>query len=313
LAGTIKANNVLVDNFNNSGNLQGLGTTIVDCNRENKAVSLFAQIPRDLPGCPGGVGLATAMTMLKSGWVIVGSTPSKDGTTNTRDDGCLSVLDSQGKVADAVSGPSINMSWGNVAPIDNSSTATIFVSNTGLGVGSPDGDPPVVRQTTVLRIDLAIPEGKAPSVAKETVIGSGFGSQADKSLFLVGPIGLALGPNGALFVSDAIGNRVVIIDDAATQTDSAGTGRVLTVDGLLDRPLAMATAPNGHLLVTNGHNGQVVEIDLVSEKQLGAHWVDPDKAQTSPGSGDLFGIAMTAHGDGVHYVEHENNTLVVAR
>jgi hypothetical protein len=124
---------------------------------------------------------------------------------------------------------------------------------------------------------------------------------------------LALGPNGAFFVSDAIGNRVVIIDDAATQTDSAGTGRVLTVDGLLDRPLAMATAPNGHLLVTNGHNGQVVEIDPVSEKQLGAHWVDPDKAQTPPGSGDLFGIAMTAEGDGFHYVAHENNTLVVAR
>src|SRR3954463_8526931 len=83
-AGTIQKDDVLITNFNNAGNLQGLGTTIVDYNPTTKKLTRFALIPRNLPRCPGGVGLTTAMTMLKSGWVIVGSAPSNDGTTNTK-------------------------------------------------------------------------------------------------------------------------------------------------------------------------------------------------------------------------------------
>ncbi len=80
-AGKIQKDDVLVDNFNDKNNLQGLGTTIVDINPTTKKLTLFAAIPRHLDGCPGGIGLTTAMVMLKSGWVIVGSLPSTDGTT----------------------------------------------------------------------------------------------------------------------------------------------------------------------------------------------------------------------------------------
>src|ERR1700690_3296333 len=83
-AGTIQKDDVLVDNFNDSTNLQGLGTTIVDYNPTTKKLSVFAALPRKLAGCPGGVGLSTAMTMLKTGWVIVGSTPSNDGMTGSK-------------------------------------------------------------------------------------------------------------------------------------------------------------------------------------------------------------------------------------
>src|ERR1700733_2777401 len=129
-AGTIQKGDVLVDNFNNAANLQGTGTTIIDYNPTTEQMSLFAQIPKDLKGCPGGVGLTTAMTMLKSGWVIVGSTPSTDGTTATKGDGCLIVLDSHGKVAGTVAGAKINDPWGNMAVIDNGSSATLFISMT---------------------------------------------------------------------------------------------------------------------------------------------------------------------------------------
>src|SRR3984885_12435059 len=64
-AGTIQKDDVLVDNFNDISNLQGLGTTIVDYNPATKQTTLFAKLPRHLPQCPGGVGLTTAMTMLK--------------------------------------------------------------------------------------------------------------------------------------------------------------------------------------------------------------------------------------------------------
>jgi hypothetical protein len=312
-AGAIQKDDVLVTNFNNAGNLQGLGTTIVDYNPTTKKLTTFATLPRNLEGCPGGVGLTTAMTMLKTGWVIVGSAPSADGTTTTKGAGCLIVLDANGKVAGTIAGDKIDMPWGNMAVIDDGQTATLFVSNAGFGVGSPDGDPRVVNEETVLRIKLSVLEGKPPAVVDETVVGSGFGAQPNKDVFVIGPTGLALGPNDTLYVSDATGNRITAIWDASTRDHSAGVGRTVTKDGLLQTPLALATAPNGHLLVTNAKNGQVVEIDPASGEQIKARWIDPNKAQKPPGSGDLFGIAMTPAGDGFYFVEDEANTLVIAR
>ena len=313
-SGTVKQGDVLVGNFNNAANLQGTGSTIINYHPDTKEMTVFATVPRDLKNCPGGIGLSTAMTMLKSGWVIVGSTPSNDGTTGTKGAGCLIVLDNQGKVASTIVSANINDPWGNMAVVDNGDHATLFVSNAGFGVGGADGNPPVFKQATILRLDLDIPEGKVPVVKQETVIASGFGAQADKGVFLVGPTGLALSPDQKLlYASDAIGNRVTEIDDPMTRDTSAGVGRELTADGFLHRPLAMVTAPNGHLLVTNALNGQVVEIDPATGKQLYARWIDTDKAQSPPGNGDLFGIAMTPEGDGFYYVQDDVNTLVLAK
>ncbi|HTV88470.1 MAG TPA: hypothetical protein VME41_05590 [Stellaceae bacterium] len=316
--GKIHRDDVLVDNFNNISNLQGTGTTILDFNPVSRTAALFAKLPRQLAGCPGGVGLTTAMTMLKSGWVIVGSTPSTDGTTKTRGPGCLIVLNADGDVAGTIAGPDINGPWGNMAVIDNGATATLFVSMTGTLPG-PDvtdpatGAPPVIDKATVLRLDLAVAPGRPPTVTSQTVIGSGFGAQADKDAFLIGPTGLVLAPDGqTLYVSDAVGNRVVAIADATTRTASAGTGREISKDGLLKRPLAMVMAPDGHLLVCNAKNGQVVEIDPTTGKQLYAQWIDADQAQSPPGNGDLFGIAMKPDGNGFYYVEDDVNTLMEA-
>jgi hypothetical protein len=310
-AGKVQKDDVLVDNFNNNGNLQGTGSTIIDYRPATGEMDIFAAIPHDLPGCPGGIGLSTAMTMLKSGWVIVGSAPSTDGTTKTLGPGCLIVLDPNGHVAGTIAGPNINDPWGNMAVIDHGDTATLFVSNAGFGIGAPGQ--PVQHKATVLRIGLAITGGKAPVVTAQTVIGDGFGAQADAGVFLIGPTGLALGGDGTLYVSDAIGNQVVAIGDAATRGDSAGQGRQISKDGLLQRPLAMSFAANGHLLVVNGQNGQVVEIDPATGKQDGAMWIDADEAQTPPGSGDLFGITMKPDGKGFYYVEDDVNALVVAQ
>ena len=91
----------------------------------------------NLPQCPGGVGLTTAMTMLKSGWVIVGSTPSTDGTTATKGAGCLLVLRCQRPARHRWTGPNINGPWGNMAVIDNGATATLFVSMAGFDRARP--------------------------------------------------------------------------------------------------------------------------------------------------------------------------------
>ncbi|MDR3707814.1 MAG: hypothetical protein P4L33_05915 [Capsulimonadaceae bacterium] len=318
-AGKIQAGDILVDNFNNLSNLQGTGTTIVDYNPATKKTTLFARLPRDLKNCPGGVGLGTAMAMLKTGWVIVGSTPSTDGTTRTKGAGALIVLDSNGEVSDTWAGPNINGPWGNVALIDNGATASLFVSMAGFDVPGPQvrdpgtGYPVVVNKATVLRLDLAIDGAKPPRIVNQTVVADGFGERADKDVFLIGPTGLALGTNGTLYVSDALRNQIVSIPDAATRTTSAGTGTTVTSGGLLRRPLALIALPNGHLLTTNAQNGQIVEVDPATGKQLYAQWIDTDQAQSPPGNGDLFGIALSADGTSLFYVEDDMNTLMEAR
>jgi hypothetical protein len=318
-AGIVEKGDVLIDNFNNSANLQGLGTTIVYHNPATKTTRLFASLPRHMPQCPGGVGLTTAMTMLKSGWVIVGSTPSNDGTTSTKGDGCLIVLDPNGKVADVWAAPDINGPWGNMAVRDDGTKATVFVSMSGFDVPGPQvrdpatGFPVTVAKATVLRLTLSIPQGQKPVIKSRTVVASGFGQRADKDVFLIGPTGLALGPDDTLYVSDAVGNRVVAVPNAMTRTDSAGTGREITKDGMLKRPLALIMAPNGHLLAVNGRNGQVVEVDPVAGKQLCAQWIDANQAQSPPGNGDLFGLAIKPDGNGFYYVQDEMNALVEAR
>ncbi len=317
-AGKIQQGDVLVDNFNNLSNLQGTGTTIVDYNPSTKATSLFAKLPQQLPQCPGGVGLTTAMTMLKSGWVIVGSTPSTDGTTRTKGRGCLIVLDANGQFVTAWTNPNINGPWGNMAVLDNGATATLFISMAGFDIPAPDvrdpatGFPVTISKATVLRIGLSIPDGKPPQITNQTVVANGLGARADRDVFLIGPTGLALAPDGTLYVSDALGNAVVAIANATTRSDSAGTGRVVTKDGLLKRPLSLAMTADGHLLACNGKNGELVEIDPVADKQLYAQWIDTNQAQSPPGNGDLFGIAMTPDGKSFYYVEDDVNAVMEA-
>jgi len=315
-AGKIEKDDVLVDNFNNISNLQGTGTTIVDYRPSTKQTTLFARLPQKLAQCPGGVGLTTAMTMLETGWVIVGSTPSTDGTTATKGDGCVIVLDPNGQMVSVWSGPTINDPWGNMAVIDEGSRATLFISMAGFGLPGPDkidpvtGFPVVMHRATVLRLELQIPDGKPPVLVSQTVVGDGFSHRADRDNFLLGPTGLALGSDDTLYVTDGLDNLIAAIPDARSRTTSAGTGRVVTQGGLLSWPLAMAYTPAGHLLVCNGKDGRVVEIDPIAGKQIYSQWIDSDQAQSPPGNGDLFGIALTPDGAGFYYVEDDMNTLM---
>ena len=307
-AGKVHEGDVLVSNFNNSANLQGLGTTIMIYDPKTRATAEFASVPRRLPSCPGGVGLTTAMTMLKSGYVVVGSLPSSDGTMDTGGTGCLIVFDANGTFVKTLTSAKIDGPWGNMAVVDRGSSATLFVSNIAAGK-HPSKDGGAVAD--VLRLELTMSAG-APVVKSETVVASGFKQTPDKDVFVIGPTGLALGRNGALYVSDANGNSINAIPDALTRKTSAGTGTEISKDGLLKRPLAMAMAPNGNLLALNGQNGQVVEIDPATKEQVGARWVNANKAQTPPGSGNLFGLAMTPDGSGFYFVNDDVNQLALA-
>jgi len=315
-AGKIEKDDVLVDNFNNVANLQGTGTTIIGYRPSTKAIYLFAKVPQNLPQCPGGVGLTTAMTMLKTGWIIVGSTPSTDGTTATKGDGCVLVFDPNGKLVSVWSGPTINDPWGNMAVVDNGTTAILFISMAGFGLPAPSVIDPktklpvVLHNATVLRLELRIPAGKPPELVNQVVVGEGFAQRADLDNFLLGPTGLALGPDNTLYVTDGLENTISAISDATTRTSSAGIGRLVTHDGLLSWPLAMTWSPEGHLIVCNGKDGRAVEVDPVAGKQIYARWLNTNQAQSPPGNGNLFGIAMAPDNSGIYYVMDDVNTIM---
>jgi hypothetical protein len=316
--GEIEKDDVLVDNFNNISNLQGTGTSIIRYRPSTKETKLFAKVSQQLKECPGGVGLTTAMTMLKSGWIIVGSLPSKDGTTRTKGDGCLLIFDAKGKHVATWADPNINGPWGNMATIDKGDKATLFISMAGFGVPSFDVIDPqtqypvIVNKATVLRLDLSIPKGEPPVIAKETVIGNGFSQRADTANFLFGPTGLALAPDDTLYVTDGLDNEITAIDNASTRTESAGKGRLITKDGLLAWPLAMLMTDAGHLIIANGKNGQIIEVDPKTEKQLYGYWANANQAQSPPGNGNLFGLAWTPDKKSFYFVADDINALWTA-
>ena len=203
-----------------------------------------------------------------------------------------------------------------MAVIDRGATATLFVSMAGFDVPGPHVLDPktglsvVVRKATVLRLNLSIPPGRPPVLLDQTVIGNGFAQRADADNFLLGPTGLALGADDTLYVTDGLDNVITAIPHASTRADSGGTGRVVTRDGLLSWPLAMTWSPEGHLLVCNGKDGRLVEVDPVAGRQIYAQWINNDQAQSPPGNGDLFGIAMLPDRSGFYYVVDDTNALM---
>ena len=133
--GHLRQGNILVSNFNNKANVQGTGTTIVEITPRGQ-VSLFAQVNPHLRGCPGGVGLTTALSVLRSGWVIVGSLPTQGG--NVSGAGCLIVLDRWGHVRETFAGHGINGPWDMTAG-DFGRTADLFVTNVLNGTVAANG------------------------------------------------------------------------------------------------------------------------------------------------------------------------------
>jgi len=300
--GSLVGGNLLVSNFNNSQNLQGTGTTIMQISPSGTA-TLFAQIdPNSLPGpCPGGVGLTTALVVLQSGWVIVGSLPTTDGTAATAQAGCLLVLDNNGQVVDTFYGSMINGPWDMVA-VDRGTSASLFVANVLNGTVAAGGH--VVNQGTVVRVDLTIPYSSTPFLQQMTVIGSGFSERSDSAALVVGPTGLALKGHN-LYIADSVNNSIAVITNAVTRNTSAGTGLTLSRAGALNDPLGLAISAKGNILSVNGGNGYLVETKT-NGQQISK--VLLDNQGNPPGIGALFGIAEVK-GQGTYFVDDNENAL----
>ncbi len=302
--GDLQRGSVLISNFNNKQNLQGTGRTIVQITPGGK-LSVFAKIsPKHLPGpCPGGIGLTTALTVLKGGWVVVGSLPTANGMAATAQAGCLIVLDNTGHVRETISGHGINGPW-DMTSISFGNLAQLFVTNVLNGTVAANGK--VVHRGTVLRLTLALNGSQPPAVKNITRIGSGFPQRTDPAALVIGPTGVALNRHGTLFVANSLVNKINAIPNAVFRHRSAGRGVVVSSGGKLNVPLGLVLAPNGNVLTVNGGDGRIVETTQRG-MQVASRFLD--KSGSPPGAGALFGLAVAPFGTGLYYVDDAVNTL----
>jgi hypothetical protein len=306
--GALVENDVLVSNFNNSMNQQGTGTTIDEIS-PNGDVKVFAQIAASsLKSCPGGVGLTTALVVLRAGWVIVGSLPTSDGTSATAQAGCLIVLNRWGQPVETFAGGDIDGPW-DMTALDLGNAAVLFVSN--VLNGTVAASPNTVHKGTVVRIVLALADddqGGKPRIIAHSVIASGFPERTDMAALVIGPTGLGLGQDGTLYVADTLGNRIAAIPEALFRNSDAGIGNTVSQGGALNGPLGLAIAPGGDILTVNAGDGNLVET-TPGGTQVAVKSIDT----SNMGGGTLFGLAISQSGNGVYFVDDGDNTLDLLR
>ena len=141
-------------------------------------------------GCPGGVGLTTALMVLRSGWVVVGSLPTKNGSDLRR-----WLPDRPGPVgarAGDFTGYGINGPW-DMAALDQGNQAVLFVTNVLNGTVAAKGG--TVYGGTVLRLVVtdpavrsAVRSGPAPRSAPASR------ARLNPAALVIGPTGVGLGP-----------------------------------------------------------------------------------------------------------------------
>ena len=288
--GRLYRGDVLVSNFNNKANVQGTGTTIVEVSPHGK-VFLFAGIKDSK--CPGGVGLTTALVVLRSGWVIVGSLPTQNGGTLSGP-GCLIVLDQWGRVRKTITGYGIDGPW-DMTALDQGRVSVLFVTNV---LGGILGKHPNPNGGTVQRLVITSKPYQTPRVLSSTKIGSGFPAKTDPDALVLGPTGVGISWNGTLYVASTVDSRITAIPNAVYRHHSDGTGYTVTKGGHLNAPLGLAIAPNGHILTVNGGDGNIVETSPRG-KQVAFKTIDHNMG----GAGDLFGLAIKPGADAVYFVD----------
>ena len=295
--GSLVRGDILISNFNNSENLQGTGTTIVQESPTGQ-LSLFAHIG---PGSvPFGVGLTTALAILPGGDVVVGSLPTSNGSAATATAGGLIVLDSTGHVIKTISGGAINGPW-DLTAVSAGPFTDLFVTNVLNGTVAKGEE--VTDGGTVVRLGLLTLPGHAPIVTSERVIADGFPERTSEAALVVGPTGDGLGPEGTLYVADTAGNRIAAVPNALFRQTPLGTdgGLTVTAGGSLNGPLGLTIAPNGDILTANANDGNLVETTP------SGHQFQP--FDTGAGEGGLFGLTIAPNGHGVYFVNDSNNTL----
>jgi hypothetical protein len=291
--GPLAPGDILVSNFNNSGNTQGTGTTII------KLTPNGLVAPSVPPGQMGnattffqgtGLGLTTALGVLSRGFVLVGNVPTSGGTIQQ---GSLLVLDRTGKKVVATLTNQLNDPW-DLTIDDDFDHATVFVSNVN-NTTTPQ------KNGTVARLTLAISD-TAVTVTSTTVIANGYTVKPNAAALVLGPTGLAHDElSDVLYVASTADNAIFAIPSASTRSTPPGNGAgaVVFQDQHLRGPLALVFAPNGDLITSNGDavNSDPTQPSEIVEFTKGGKFVS--QFNVDAGQGGAFGIGVAPAGAGL--------------
>jgi hypothetical protein len=303
--GPLRPGDILVSNFNASSNLQGTGTTIVRISQGGTQSPFFQGA--------NGLGLSTALGVLKRGYVLVGNVPSTsglgtcteiDGQETGVEPGSLLILDRRGHLVTTLSSKRfLNGPW-DLTLKDDGARAQVFVSNALSG--------------TVVRLDLMIRDGDDGEadrvvVTKATQIGSGYAHRCDPAAFVVGPTGLALDEeNDTLYVASTGDNAIFAIRNASETPNDSGTGKLVISDSIhMHGPLGLARARNGNLITSQGDavNPDPNQPSEIVEYTSTGHFVA--QFPINPSSGSAFGLALASFEDGFRFAAVDDGLNVL--
>ncbi|MBV9157506.1 MAG: hypothetical protein JO097_14680, partial [Acidobacteriaceae bacterium] len=282
--GKVKAGDVLVSNFNNSvadKNQQGTGRTIVSITPSGTLTTFFQG--------GSGLGLTTALGLLKAGLVVVGNLPTTNGACATATAGSLLVIDKNGNQLQQLSDSTLlNGPW-DMAVNDEGSRAQLFVSDVFSG--------------EVVRVNVFV-SSSGLTVESITRIASGYLHRCDPVALVVGPTGLVYdAKKDVLYVASTEDNAVYSIAGAKCTNRDEGRGTLIYKDDAhLHGPLGMVMTPTGHLIVSNS---DVINPDPNQPSELVEFTVEGKfvaELSLDPNFGGAFGLAFAApHGDSVRF------------
>jgi len=274
----VRPGDILVSNFNNKDNSQGTGSTIIKLTA-NGTIAPSGSASVFFPG-GSGLGLTTALGILRKGFVIVGNVPTSDGTIATIKPGSLLVIDRNGKLVSTIpsnAATTLDGPW-DLTIFDGGDEALLFVSN--------------VLNGTVSRLDLTV-GNRGITVTRATRIASGYTHVPNAAALVLGPTGLVFDADkDVLFVASTGDNAIFKIDNAAARRQAVVRGTLVTQDSHLRGPLALASAPNGDLLAANGDavNADPAHPSEIVEFTRAGHFVT--EFNVDAGQGGAFGLAV---------------------
>jgi hypothetical protein len=237
--------------------------------------------------------------VLSSGFVIVGSVPTTDGTCATVQQGALLIIDRHGTLVTTLSDSTLlNGPW-DLTIDEEGKEAKVFVSN--------------VLSGTVTRIKLLAKGDRQIVVEDMTQVASGYGTACSTAAVVVGPTGLAYDKHrDILYVASTDDNEIFAVSGAGHSDTDHGPGQLIYQDNQhLHGPLALALAPNGDLITANGDaiNQDPSQLSEIVEFTPEGEFVS--QFQVDPVVGSAFGLAVIQSGGKTLFATVDDNTSVL--
>jgi sugar lactone lactonase YvrE len=198
---------------------------------------------------------------------------------------------------------------------DGDAASAAFRTPSGLAL-LPDGRL-VVADTGNNAIRIVGQDGRVTTLAGDGTAGSSDGN--GRAARFNGPIGVAVGPDGAIYVADTYNDRIRRVDlDGRVTTIAGGAGTGYrdgtAADALFDTPSGVTVTVDGQILVADTGNNQVRRIAAGQVDTLQAAFDAPD----SRGWWHPVGVAVSGpfvyvtDGDRVSIVEPDGHVRTLA-